>query len=410
MDGKTGFKAEFFNNREHRGTPIWTQYDKKVDFFTANQHQTLAKFPPGVISSRWTSVLTPAKTGEVCFEVTNIDGGFRLFINDVEVLERGYQEIGVEHYYFQAKAGEKYNIRFEHSQGNEGASVSLATVSREKRNQDELLRKIAPADVIVFVGGLSPALEGEEMWVAVPGFKGGDRTSINLPAVQTELMKKLKATGKPVVFVMLTGSALAVTWEDENIPAIVNAWYGGQAAGQAIADVIFGDYNPAGRLPVTFYRSVEDLPDFEEYSMRNRTYRYFTGTPVYPFGYGLSYTTFQYSSIDITPVSETQSFKIKATVTNTGKKAGDEVVQLYLANKRDFVTPIRSLKGFKRIRLNAGESQTVEFILTPEDLSVVSPSGGLTPMKGNVLVSIGGGQPSDVAVDNQTCIQKNIIL
>ena len=208
----------------------------------------------------------------------------------------------------------------------------------------------------------------------------------------------------------MTGSAIGLEWESQNIPAIINACYGGQVAGQAIADVIFGDYNPAGRLPVTFYRSVEDLPDFEEYSMKNRTYRYFTGTPVYPFGYGLSYTTFQYTSLDVVPVAGNQSCTVKATVTNTGNRAGDEVVQLYLANKRDFVTPIRSLKGFKRIHLKPGESQTVEFTLTQEDLSVVSPSGGLTPVKGNVSISVGGGQPSEAAVANQTCVQKNIVF
>jgi beta-glucosidase len=400
MDGKTGFKAEFFNNREHRGTPIWTQYDKKVDFFAANQHQTLAKFPPGVISSRWTSVLTPAKTGEVCFEVTNIDGSFRLFINDVEVLERGYQEIGVEHYYFQAKAGEKYNIRFEHSQGNEGASVSLATVSREKRNQDELLRKIAPADVIVFIGGLSPALEGEEMWVTVPGFKGGDRTSINLPAVQTELMKKLKATGKPVVFVMLTGSALAVTWEDENIPAIVNAWYGGQDAGMALADVLFGDYNPAGRLPVTFYASDEDLPPYEDYSMKNRTYRYFTGKPLYEFGYGLSFSEFEYTNLQA-PLSIPTGGEaiVKATVRNKSSRDGEEVVQLYVSHSSsNLPLPLRSLQGVKRIFLKAGESKQVEFKLTSENLSVIDGLAQRCVIPGKAVISIGGRQPSEDTV------------
>jgi len=206
----------------------------------------------------------------------------------------------------------------------------------------------------------------------------------------------------------MTGSAIGLEWESQNIPAIINAWYGGQAAGQAIADVIFGDYNPAGRLPVTFYRSVDDLPDFEDYSMKNRTYRYFTGTPVYSFGYGLSYTTFRYASLDVTPMPGSQSYKVTATVTNTGNRAGDEVVQLYLANKRDFVTPIRSLKGFKRINLKPGESQTIEFILTQEDLSVVSPSGGLAPMKGNVLIAVGGGQPSDSAFAGQNGVTKNM--
>jgi beta-glucosidase len=246
------------------------------------------------------------------------------------------------------------------------------------------------------------------MGVVIDGFKRGDRTSLDLPAVQKELLKELKATGKPIVFVLMTGSAIGLEWESQNIPAIVNAWYGGQAGGQAIADVLFGDYNPAGRLPVTFYRTVDDLPDFEDYSMTNRTYRYFKGTPVYPFGYGLSYTTFKYGEPDITQEGET--LKVKAAVTNTGNKDGDEVVQLYLANKRDFTTPIRALKGFKRIHLKAGESQTVEFTLTQDELSVVNVAGRPEPMKGEVLISIGGGQPSPLLLSQQQCTQKKITL
>jgi len=163
-----------------------------------------------------------------------------------------------------------------------------------------LINKLKDVDAIVFAGGISPQLEGEEMKVTVPGFKGGDRTSIMLPTVQTTVMKALQQTGKPVVFVMMTGSAIAIPWENENIPAIVNAWYGGQSAGTAVADILFGDYNPSGRLPVTFYASDKDLPDFSSYDMSNRTYRYFTGKALYPFGYGLSYSTFTYSALQTT--------------------------------------------------------------------------------------------------------------
>ena len=172
----------------------------------------------------------------------------------------------------------------------------------EKTDFNALVNRIKDADAIIFVGGISPQLEGEEMKVDFPGFNGGDRTSILLPAVQTELMKALKATGKPVVFVMMTGSAIAIPWEAENIPAIINAWYGGQSAGTAIADVLFGDYNPAGRLPVTFYKSDNDLPAFQDYSMENRTYRYFKGEPLYGFGYGLSYTSFMYDQLKMLPL------------------------------------------------------------------------------------------------------------
>ena len=206
------------------------------------------------------------------------------------------------------------------------------------------------------------------------------------------MLRSLVATGKPVVFVLMTGSAVGLEWEDRNIPAIVNAWYGGQAGGDAVADVIFGDYNPAGRLPVTFYRSVADLPDFEDYSMEGRTYRYFKGKPVYAFGHGLSYTDFNYSDLRINRLGD-GSLQIVVKVTNSGMRDGDEVVQLYLSNDRKFRTPIRALKGFDRISLKAGESMDVEFTLTPGELTVVDQHGESVPMKGKIMVAVGGGQP-----------------
>lgn len=269
---------------------------------------------------------------------------------------------------------------------------------------------VKDADVIIFVGGLSAKVEGEEMGVEIEGFKRGDRTSISIPSVQQNLLKELYATGKPVVFVVMTGSALGLEWESAHLPAILNAWYGGQAGGQAIADVLFGDYNPSGRLPLTFYKSVNDLPDFEDYSMENRTYRYFTGTPVYPFGYGLSYTTFQYSSLKVQPSPDKRSVKVTAKITNTGKTEGEEVVQLYVSNPRDFITPIRALKGFRRINLKPGESQTVEFALTSKELSVIDISGNSVPMKGKVQISLGGGQPSTQMIKSKSCVQEEIIM
>src|SRR5215467_16134641 len=199
----------------------------------------------------------------------------------------------------------------------------------------KLIDSIKDAEVIVYVGGISPRLEGEEMRVSQEGFSGGDRTTIMLPAVQTDFLKALKATGKPIVFVMMTGSAVAIPWEAENIPAILNAWYGGQAAGTAVADILFGDYNPSGRLPVTFYKSDKDLPSFEDYSMTNRTYRYFKGEALYPFGFGLSYTSFRYSDLKLskTTAGANESVQVEVTVTNTGKTKGDEVVQFYISHE-----------------------------------------------------------------------------
>ena len=224
------------------------------------------------------------------------------------------------------------------------------------------------ADVFLFVGGISPRLEGEEMKVTIDGFKGGDRTNIEVPTIQKEMVKALKATGKPVIYVLCTGSAIALNWEEANVDAILNAWYGGEAAGTAVADILFGDYNPAGRLPVTFYKSIDQLPAFEDYSMKGRTYRYMTETPLYPFGYGLSYTNFAYKPAKLSKsvICKTDSLKLSVEVQNTGKRDGDEVVQVYLRNPNDPNGPLKALKGFRRVSLKAGESQKISFVLAPE--------------------------------------------
>lgn len=238
-------------------------------------------------------------------------------------------------------------------------------------NPDSLkltVSKVKDADIILFAGGISPKLEGEEMRVAIEGFKGGDRTNIEIPAIQKVMIKALKATGKPVIYVLCTGSALALNWEEANVDAILNAWYGGEAAGTAVADILFGDYNPAGRLPVTFYKSINQLPEFEDYSMKGRTYRYMTQEPLYPFGYGLSYTKFAYQSASLSKstICKTENVTLTVAVKNNGKRDGDEVVQVYLRNPNDPNGPLKALKGFKRVSLKKGELQKVSFVLAPE--------------------------------------------
>jgi beta-glucosidase len=225
-------------------------------------------------------------------------------------------------------------------------------------------------------------------------------------------MKKLKSTAKPVVFVMMTGSAIAIPWENENIPAIINAWYGGQAAGTAIADVIFGDYNPAGRLPVTFYKSDRDLPGFSDYSMKNRTYRYFKGEALYPFGYGLSYSTFKYDMLKVpASIRAGKNISVSARVTNTGKMDGDEVVQLYLSYQNvNGEAPIKALKGFQRISLKAGESKVLSFELTAEQLSLVNKEGKMYQPKGKLMISVGGGQPGVKSKTTSNVLTKTISL
>jgi len=275
----------------------------------------------------------------------------------------------------------------------------------------EAIEAAKKANVVIMCMGITPRLEGEELRLTIDGFRGGDRTRLDLPDVQQELIKEIHALGKPVVLVLLNGSALAVNWENENIPAIIEAWYGGQAAGQALADVIFGDYNPGGRLPVTFYKSVNDLPDFTDYKMENRTYRYFKGEPLYPFGYGLSYTTFKYSKLKVAKkVKSGETVKVTLKVQNTGKLAGDEVAQLYISNLKAAVpVPIKALKGFKRIHLNPGELKVVTFEIAPDAFSIIDENFKRIIKPGDFMIQVGGHQPSKKVSEAEAGILKKMI-
>ncbi len=259
---------------------------------------------------------------------------------------------------------------------------------------DELCKD---ADVIIFAGGLSPTLEGEEGDAGgIEGFQGGDKTSIALPAVQTEIMERLSAFKKPIVFVCMSGSAISFNWESENIPAIIQAWYGGQSAGTALADILFGRYNPSGKLPITFYKSDSDLPPMEDYSMKGRTYRYFDGDVLYPFGYGLSYSKFKYENLKCPKSADTSDeVTVSVDVKNVGKHYGDEIVQLYLSHKGEIEeAPLCQLAGFKRVSLAPGEKKTVEFKLSPRDLAVVDEYGDILTGPGSVEIYAGGVCPT----------------
>ncbi len=399
-EGKQGFKAEYFNNPELKGEAI-VQTENNLDHFWQEGETVVGNIRANNFSARYTSIYTADKDGEITFEI-EADDGYKIFINDNEVLNAWQRNRWGARTHRQAiQKGQQYKIVVEYWQGEGKANVRLRAGDFLRFDMDGLLTRIKDADAIIYVGGISPQLEGEEMKVDYPGFNGGDRTSILLPAIQTDVMKKLQNTGKPVVFVMMTGSAIAMPWESENIPAIVNAWYGGQSAGTAVADVLFGDYNPAGRLPVTFYKSDSDLPDFNSYEMTNRTYRYFTGEALYPFGYGLSFTTFRYDNLNIPAgVTKGKRVLVSVRVTNTGKNDGEEVVQLYVSNQdKNIKAPLKALKGFKRIELKAGKSKTITFSLAPEDLSSVSETGELKQLPGKMIISVGGGQPG---VKNKT--------
>jgi beta-glucosidase len=270
------------------------------------------------------------------------------------------------------EAGKSYRLRVDGQESYGEADLQLLWSPPTESLESDAVTAAQQADAVVMFLGLTARLEGEEMSVQVDGFRGGDRTRIDLPAAQQRLLERIVAVGKPTVLVLLNGSALAVNWANDRVPAILEAWYPGQAGGSAIADVLFGDYNPGGRLPVTFYRDVADIPAFDDYRMAGRTYRFFKGTPLYPFGHGLSYTSFAYK--DLRASSETLSsngtITVQATVTNTGRRAGDEVVQLYVEYPGSSVErPLRDLRGYTRVSLKPGESRTISFPLAASSLA-----------------------------------------
>ena len=363
-----GFASEFYNNTEFKGEAVYKGLASQLHYTTGGNTQ----FAPNVnltnFTARFTGEFEAPETEQVEIKLSGNDA-FRLFIGDEKVAEVWENEYGAEKtYMLNAEKGKKYPVKIEYMQRTGSADLNFQIGTRRPVDYAATAAKVKDADVIVYVGGISPRLEGEEMPVNVEGFKKGDRTNIEIPKVQQEMVKALKATGKPVVYVLCTGSALALNWEDANIDAILNAWYGGQEAGTAVADILFGDYNPSGRLPVTFYKSIDQLPDFEDYSMKGRTYRYMTETPLYPFGYGLSYTNFAYRNAKLSSgkITKDQSVTLTFDIANTGKMDGDEVAQIYIKNPNDPEGPIKALKAFLRVHVKAGDSQEVNIELTPE--------------------------------------------
>lgn len=390
-----GLKAEYFDNISWMGKPAHTRTDANVDFIWWTK-APFKNMKYDAFSVRWTGYLVPETTGDYALGAEGFSG-FNLYLDDK--LVKDYED---EHHprkeYEMVKlvAGKKYKIKLEYFQNKTEYSLMRLLWSTPKTNlQQQAIDVAKTSDVVILCMGLSPLLEGEEMKVKVEGFAGGDRVDIKLPDTQTELIKEIYKLGKPTILVLLNGSALAFNWENQNIPAILEAWYPGQAGGTAIADILFGDYNPAGRLPVTFYKSIEQIPEFDNYDMRGKTYRYFNGTPLYEFGYGLSYTTFEYQMVSATnKVKAGQNINVKVKVKNTGKLAGDEVVQLYVSLPESKLTvPVRSLQGFKRIHLKAGETKEVSFTLKPDQFSATDDQGISKVLPGKVMISVGGKQP-----------------
>lgn len=386
FEGKEGFQAEYFTNAKWQGSPSLVRQETKIDFQYGDGEQISDKILVRDFSIRYKSTFTSTETAAITFELKG-DDGCRLLIDGQKCIETDLKNA---YYTLKAEQGKSYNIVIEYWQSNDNSEAKFDFGKMEETEAKNIAQKVKDTDVIVFVGGISAKLEGEAMPVSVEGFKGGDRTNIELPKVQTELLKALHSLRKPIVFINMSVGAMGFEWEAENLPAIVQAWYGGQSGGEAIADVLFGDYNPSGKLPVTFYKNVRDLPDFEDYSMNNRTYRYFKGEPLFAFGHGLSYTTFKYSK----PVFNAKKTIISVEVRNTGTQDGDEVVQLYLSHKNtDFKTPIRTLKGFQRVYLKKGETKKVTIKLTKKELSEIDNLGNTVPIKGKVEIYVGGSQP-----------------
>lgn len=363
-----GFSARYWNNAKQEGDPVATA-QLSTPFRLCTSGATV--FAPGVnltdFSATYQSTFTPQETGEVVFQFYSC-GATQLLVDGKEVKrftnKHGSRE---QTYAMQVQSGQPHDIeiRFQYFSGD--AQLNFDLGFKEETNISRVVSKVKEADIVIFAGGVSPALEGEEMGVDLPGFRKGDRTDIELPAIQREILQALAAAGKKIIFVNCSGSPIAMEPETRYCQAILQAWYPGQSGGLAVGRVLFGDYNPAGRLPVTFYRNMAQLPDFEDYNMTGRTYRYFKGEPLFPFGYGLSYTTFQYGAIEGNNTLKVgEGTTVRVPVTNTGDRDGEEVVQLYLKKQGDDEGPNKTLRAFKRVRIPAGETVNVELELTPK--------------------------------------------
>ena len=396
-DGKPGIRGEYFSG-EITGTPQATRTDPYVDLQMSHPDSHALPTPSGMqdFSVRWTGVLTPPESGN--YEI-GLNGSMqRLWLDEKLIVD---DMVGHDpnpmFVTLPLKKGQHYSVKIEYVAGGRQSKLMwLPLIADPSFEAAEAARK---ADVVIAVVGITSKLEGEEMKVNVPGFRGGDRTSLNLPEEEEALLGALKGAGKPLVVVLMNGSALAVNWANDHANAIVDAWYAGEEGGTAIAQVLAGTYNPAGRLPVTFYKGVEQLPEFEDYSMQNRTYRYFTGEPLYGFGHGLSYTTFEYSGMKLsnTSLNAGDPVDVEVDVKNTGKRDGDEVAELYISFPKLAGAPLRALRGFTRINLKAGEQKHIKMTLSPRDLSYVNEAGDRYVSTGDYLVTVGGGQPGTAA-------------
>jgi beta-glucosidase len=388
-----GLKAEYFSNSEFQGAPVISTTDKAINFDWG--HIGVTPKLVNNFSVRWTGMLVPPKTGNYLLGFTGEDG-YRVTLGSKVVVEdwTPHQPATTMTKKLFLKSNHAYPLKVEYFKRGREAEARLiwSIFGQAERKAVDAARA---AELVVIALGLSPRIEGEEMKVDAEGFSGGDRTKIDLPAPQEELLQRIYEVGKPTILMLLSGSAIAINWADEKIPAIIEAWYPGGEGGTAVAEALAGDFSPGGRLPVTFYKSTDQLPQFDDYSMAKRTYRYFDGQPIYPFGYGLSYTSFAYRNlrIDHPDRAADESVTVSVDVVNTGKMAAEEVVQLYLGHPDIAGTPLRALAGFQRVHLESGEQKAVSFALVDRLLSIVDQSGERRILPGRVKVWVGGGPP-----------------
>jgi len=368
IDGKAGIKATYWNNRDRKGNMVTTeQLTRPMKLTTAGQHQ----FAEGVhlqdFSALYETVYKAGRSQQLVFKVKAC-GAFELRVNGQVLNKFGTWRPVPARIPLMVEQGKEYRIEVRFSQlSNWTASLDLNFGEEVPVKFDELVEKLKGIDVVIFAGGISSQLEGEEMPVELPGFKGGDRTDIQLPAVQRNCIKALKQAGKKIIFVDCSGSAMGLSDEVVSCDAILQAWYGGESGGRAVADVLFGDYNPGGKLPITFYKNIQQLPDFEDYSMKGRTYRYMSD-PLFPFGFGLSYTSFSIGTAKVSDslMNKDDSITLTVPLINTGSRAGTEVVQVYVHKTGDPDGPLKTLRGFRRVELAAGEKGQAVFTLSPD--------------------------------------------
>ena len=403
--GKTGLNARYFDNRDFEGDPEIIRRDKTIDF-SWNDKTPISKRMADPFSVIWEGYIKAPVTGEYAIGI-NAGNGAKLYFEDSMKIEFDNIHHPLQKSFFvELESGKEYAIKIEFfSYGNDPVAKLLWSMPYPDM-EEKALKKIKDSDVALLFMGLSPYLEGEEMPIKVEGFSGGDRTDIKLPSTQVNFINKVVKTGKPVVLVLMGGSAIAVNDADKNIPAILHSWYPGEFGGMALSEILFGDVNPSGKLPVTFYKSIDDIPDFEDYNMHNRTYKYFLGDPLYPFGHGLSYTDFEYFGLEISDkeFDNIGEIKLQVTVKNAGQVPGAEVVQLYINDMEASVrVPNIALEGFQKIYLEAGEQKTVNFTLMPDQLAVINDMGEKIIEPGSFKVYVGGKQPNmKGTADNKT--------